>query len=113
MATFAGYLAAGLVGAIVATIAFPAPHLFVVVPGRSSAATRSTRACRASSRARPPAACGAIAGAAIVIGRDVVDRPAAVAIFVVALGLLLQRRVKVSEPLLVAAAAAFGLVAFS
>ena len=58
------------------------------------------------------AAAGAIAGAAIVIAGDILDRPASVVIGVVALALLLQRRVKVTEPVLVAAAALVGLVAF-
>jgi chromate transporter len=114
MATFAGYLVFGVVGAIVATICVFLPALLlVVVPGPLIRRHEEHPRLQGFIKGATAAAAGAIAGAAIVIGRDVVDRPAAVAIFIVALGLLVQRRVKVSEPLLVAAAAAFGLVAFS
>jgi len=55
------------------------------------------------------AAAGAIAGAAIVIARQTVAGPLSVLIGIVALGLLLQRRVTIPEPALVAVAALVGL----
>jgi len=55
------------------------------------------------------AAAGAIAGAAIVIARQTVAGPLSVLIGIVALGLLLQRRVTIPEPALVAMAALVGL----
>ena len=55
------------------------------------------------------AAAGAIAGAAIVIARQTVSGALSVLIGIVALGLLLQRRVKIPEPALVAVAALVGL----
>ena len=59
------------------------------------------------------AAVGAIAGAAIVIGGQVINDATSVAIALVALAALLQPRVKVPEPALVGAAALAGLVLFS
>jgi len=52
---------------------------------------------------------GAIAGAAIVIGRQTIHGWLSAAIGVVALALLLQKRIKVAEPALVGAAAIAGL----
>jgi hypothetical protein len=47
-----------------------------------------------------------------VIGEEVITRPGPVVIALVALALLLQRRVKVPEPALVAVAALVGIIAF-
>jgi hypothetical protein len=55
---------------------------------------------------------GAIAGAAIVIADQVISSPGSVVIALAALALLLQPKVKVAEPALVAAAAVVGVVAF-
>ena len=52
-------------------------------------------------------------GAAIVIGEQVITRPASIAIALIALALLLQRRLKIPEAALVAAAAATGILAFN
>ena len=57
----------------------------------------------------PLAAAGAIAGAAIVIGRQTIHGWLAALIGLLALAALLQKRVKIPEPALVAAAAATGL----
>jgi len=59
------------------------------------------------------AAAGAIAGAAIVIGEQVISRPGSVIIALAALALLLQPKLKVPEPALVAIAAVVGVIAFS
>jgi hypothetical protein len=58
------------------------------------------------------AASGAIAGAAIVIAKGIVNDAASVAIVAVSLVVLLQKRVRVPEPALIGAAAVVGLVAF-
>ena len=55
---------------------------------------------------------GAIAGAAIIIGEEVITRPGSVAIALAALALLLQRKVKMPEPAIVAMAAGVGIAAF-
>ncbi len=55
------------------------------------------------------AAAGAIAGAAIVIARQTIAGVFSILIGLLALGLLLQRRVKIPEPALVAVAALVGL----
>jgi len=113
MATFAGYLVYGLVGAIVATICVFLPALLlVVVPGPLIRRHEKHPRPQGFVKGATAAAAGAIAGAAIVIARDVIDRPASVLIGLAALALLLQRRMKVHEPALVAAAALVGLLAF-
>jgi len=59
------------------------------------------------------AAAGAIAGAAIVIAGDILNSAGGVLISLVALALLSQTTVRVAEPVLVAAAALVGLLAYS
>jgi len=59
------------------------------------------------------AAAGAIAGAAIVIAGDILNSAGGVLISLVALALLSQKTVRVAEPVLVAAAALVGLLAYS
>jgi len=114
MATFAGYLVFGFVGAVVATLCVFLPALLLVVlPGRLIRRHENHPRLLGFVKGATAAAAGAIAGAAIVIGGDVIESGWSVVIAVVALGLLLQRKLKVSEPVLVAAAAVVGLVAFS
>lgn len=113
MATFAGYLVYGLTGAVVATVAVFVPvYLFVVVPGRLIRRHEHHPRLQGFVKGATAAAAGAIAGAAIVIADQVIEDNWSILIAVVALGALLQMRVKMSEPALVAAAAALGLVAF-
>jgi chromate transporter len=113
MATFAGYLVFGLVGAIVATIAvFTPTYLFVVVPGRLIRKHEKHPRLQGFVKGATAAAVGAIAGAAIVIAGQVISSPGSVVIALAALALLLQPKVKVAEPALVAAAAVVGVVAF-
>jgi chromate transporter len=113
MATFAGYLVFGLVGAIVATIAvFTPTYLFVVVPGRLIRRHEKHPRLQGFVKGATAAAVGAIAGAAIVIADQVISSPGSVVIALAALALLLQPKVKVAEPALVAAAAVVGVVAF-
>ena len=113
MATFAGYLVFGLVGAVVATICVFLPALLlVVIPGPFIRRHERHPRLQGFVKGATAAAAGAIAGAAIVIAGDVVQSGWSVVIAIAALGLLLQKKVKVREPALVAAAAVVGLVAF-
>lgn len=112
MATFAGYLAYGLAGAIIATVCVFLPALLlVVIPGPLIRRHERHPRLQGFVKGATAAAAGAIAGAAVSIADDVIDSPASIVIAVVALGLLLQTRRKVPEPALVAAAALVGLVA--
>jgi chromate transporter len=114
MATFAGYLVHGVAGASVATVAVFLPvYLFVVVPGRFFRRVERHPRVEGFVKGATAAAAGAIAGAAIVIGRQTISGWMAAAIAVAALGLLLQRRVRVPEPALVAVAALAGLALHS
>jgi chromate transporter len=110
MGTFAGYLVAGVVGAVVATAGIFTPtYLFVVVPGRLFRRFERHPRLQGFVKGATAAAAGAIAGAAIVIGRQTVSGWLSVAIGLVALALLLQKRMRVPEPALVALAALVGL----
>jgi chromate transporter len=110
MGTFAGYLVAGVAGAVVATVALFTPtYLFVVVPGRLFRRFERHPRLQGFVKGATAAAAGAIAGAAIVIGRQTIHGWLSAAIGVVALASLLQKRMNVPEPALVAAAAVAGL----
>jgi chromate transporter len=111
MATFAGYLVHGVLGAVVATVAVFVPvYLFVVVPGPFLRRHERHPRLQGFVKGATAAAAGAIAGAAIVIGRQTIAGWLSVAIGLVALALLVQRRVSVPEPAVVALAALAGLV---
>ena len=89
MATFAGYLVYGLAGAVVATVCVFLPALLLVVlPGRLIRRHEKHPRLQGFVKGATAAAAGAIAGAAVVIAQDVIDRPASVAIGVTALALL-------------------------
>ena len=112
MATFAGYLVDGIAGAAIATIAVFLPvYVFVIVPGHYLRRHGEHPRLQGFIKGATAAAAGAIAGAAIVIGEQVITTAASVAIALAALLLLLQRRVKVPEPVLVAVAAVIGIIA--
>src|SRR5829696_158831 len=114
MATFAGYLVFGFVGALVATLCVFLPALLLVVlPGRLIRRHENHPRLLGFVKGATAAAAGAIAGAAIVIGGDVIESGWSVVIAVVALATLLQPWKKVPEPALVAGAALLGLLAFS
>jgi chromate transporter len=111
MATFAGYLVAGVVGAVVATGAVFLPvYLFVVIPGRFFRRYEQHPRLRGFVKGATAAAAGAIAGAAVVIARQTISGWLSALIAVVALILLLQRRVRVPEPALVAIGAVVGVL---
>jgi chromate transporter len=110
MATFAGYLVHGVLGAVIATAAVFVPvYLFVVVPGRFFRRYEKHPRLIGFVKGITAAAAGAIAGAAIVIARQTISGPLGVVICLAALALLLQKRVRIPEPALVAAAAGLGL----
>jgi chromate transporter len=112
MATFAGYVVDGIIGAVIATAAVFVPvYLFVVIPGPLLRRHGGQPRLQGFIKGATAAAAGAIAGAAIVIGEQVISNAASVAIALVALAMLLQRRFKMPEPALVAAAAAIGIIA--
>ena len=111
-ATFAGYLVAGIAGALVATVAVFLPvYLFVIIPGRTLRRHSEHPRLAGFIRGATAAAAGAIAGAAIVIGEEVITTGASIVIAIASLALLLHPRIKVPEPALVAAAAAVGIIA--
>ena len=114
MATFAGYLVYGIIGAVVATflVFFPA-WLLVVIPGPLIRRHEHHPRLLGFAKGATAAAAGAIAGAAIVIAEDIIDDQWSVLIALAALAALLQKKVKVGEPVLVAAAAVLGLIAFT
>ena len=110
MATFAGYLVFGIAGAVLATAAVFLPvYLFVVVAGRFFRRFERHPRLKGWVKGATAAAAGAIAGAAIVIGRQTVSGWLSVAIGLVALGLLLQRVRRVPEPAVVVLAALAGV----
>jgi chromate transporter len=76
MATFAGYLVAGIAGAFVASVAVFLPvYFFVIIPGRTLRRHAEHPRLAGFIRGATAAAAGAIAGAAIVIGEEVLTRP--------------------------------------
>jgi chromate transporter len=107
-ATFIGYLVAGWQGAIVATVAIFTPiFLGVVLPGRWFIRHRDNPQIRAFVAGATAAAAGAISGAVVVLSRQTITDWPTAAIAMVALGLLLTRKIK--EPILVGLGAAAGL----
>lgn len=90
-----------------------ADNAFVVVPGRAIRRHEKHPRVQGFVKGATAAAAGAIAGASIVIAGQVLEGTSSVVIALISLALLLQSRVKVREPALVAVAAVVGLVLFS
>jgi chromate transporter len=109
---FIGYLVAGFAGASVAAFATFLPcWLFTVIPAPYFKKYGKRPDLIAFVDGVTAAAIGAITGAAFVLARrSIVDLPTA--LLAVASGLLLWRFRKLPEPVLVAAAAIVGLVAY-
>ena len=107
---FIGYLVAGFPGAAVAAAATFLPcYLFTIIPAPYFRKHGKRPAIVAFVDGVTAAAIGTITGAAVVLGRrSIVDLPTA-AIALVAV-LLLWKAKKLPEPLIVAAAAAAGLI---
>src|SRR5205823_13191916 len=98
----------GLTGACVATVGIFTPiYAGVVLPGWWFVRHRTNPQIRAFVRGATAAAAGAIAGAVIVLGRQIITDWSSALLAVGTLGLLL--RFKVKEPLLVAGGAAIGV----
>jgi chromate transporter len=86
--------------------------LLVVLPGPLIRRHENHPRLQGFIKGATAAAAGAIAGAAIVIAGDIITSAWSIVIALVALTLLLQPKVKVPEPALVAGAALVGLIAF-
>jgi chromate transporter len=85
-ATFVGYGAAGLPGAIVATVAVFAPSfVFAIVVGRFLDRVRSWKMANAFLRGVGPAVVGSIAAVSAKLGEDAIVNGWTAAVFVVAL----------------------------
>jgi chromate transporter len=107
-ATFVGYLAAGWLGAIVATAAIFTPiFLGVVVPGPWFIRHRDNLQIQAFVKGATAAAAGAIAGAVIVLSRQTITDWVTAGVAVGTLAVLLRWKVK--EPYVVAAGALVGI----
>jgi chromate transporter len=107
---FIGYLVAGPGGALVASIGVFLPcYLFVVLLAPHYRRYADNPSVKAFVTGVTAAACGAISGAAFVLGRRAItDVPTAI-IFLVALILLIAAK-KLPEPILIVAAGAAGLM---
>jgi chromate transporter len=107
---FIGYLVAGLGGALAAAVGVFLPcYLFVILLAPHYRRFAENRSVKAFVNGVTAAACGAIAGAAFVLGRRAITDVPTVAIFVIALMLLSVVR-KLPEPVLILAAGVAGLV---
>jgi len=109
-AAFIGYLVAGPLGALIATIAIFTPiYLGVAVPGRWFIRHRSNKQIKAFVTGATAAAGGALSGAVVVLTRQAVTDVPTAAIAVVTLALLWRFK-KIPEPCVVAAAGTLGLL---
>jgi chromate transporter len=108
---FIGYLAASFLGAVMAAVGIFLPvYFFTVLPAPWFSRNRDNRLLKTFVQGATAAATGAIAGAVLLLAqRAVYDVPTAM-VALLSLGVLW--RFKVSEPIVVAAAAVVGLVAF-
>ncbi len=107
---FIGYLVGGLAGATAASIGVFLPcYLFVVIPAPFYRRFAGNRSLKAFVDGVTAAATGAIAGAAFVLGRRAIfDIPTA--LLAGATLLVLLRFRKVSEPIVILAAGALGIL---
>jgi chromate transporter len=107
---FIGYLVAGPVGAVVACIGVFLPcYLFVIIPAPYFRRFAKNRQIKAFVDGVTAAATGAIAGAALVLGRRAVLDVATALIALVTLTVLFRLK-KVPEPLVIVVAGAIGLL---
>jgi chromate transporter len=110
-ASFVGYLVAGFWGSVVATIGIFLPSfLLVLIAAPVLVRHRGNPHVQGFIRGTYAAAIGTILGACILLGKIAIGDWLTASIALVSLGFLL--RTKVSNVVLVAAAAAVGLVAF-
>jgi chromate transporter len=110
-ATFVGYLVAGFWGATVATVGIFLPSfLFVLIVAPILVRHRAQPDVRGFVKGAYAAAIGTILGAAVLLGRIAIGDWLTVVIALISL--LVLFRWKISNPLLVAATAAVGIIAF-
>jgi chromate transporter len=110
-ATFVGYLVAGFSGALAATVGIFLPSfLLVLIAAPILQRHRANRNVQGFVKGAYAAAIGTILGASILLGRIAIGDWLTILIGVIALVVLF--RWKVSNPLLMAAAAVVGLVAY-
>ena len=110
-AAFIGYLVAGPLGALVATLAIFTPiYLGVVVPGRWFVRHRDNRQVKAFVTGATAAAGGALCGAVVVLTRQAVTNLATAAIALVTLAALLGFGKKLPESYVVLAAGTLGVL---
>jgi chromate transporter len=109
MSTFVGYLAGGFSGAVIATIAIFAPvFFFVVIPGRWFLKHQKNRRVQGFVKGATAAATGAIAGASYVLARGAITDWKTILVYLAALGVLWQFKIK--EPYVVVCAGIAGLI---
>jgi chromate transporter len=110
-ATFVGYLVAGFWGALVATIGIFLPSfLLVLIVAPVLVRYRTNRSVQGFIRGAYAAAIGTILGACVLLGRIAIGDWLTALVALVSLVVLF--RWKVSNPLLIATAAAIGLIAY-
>jgi len=110
-ATFVGYLVAGFWGSVVSTIGIFLPSfLLVLIVAPLLARHRGNANVQGFVKGAYAAAIGTILGACILLGRIAIGDWLTVAIGVISLAVLF--RWKVSNPMLIAATALVGLIAF-
>ena len=110
-ATFVGYLVAGFWGSVVATVGIFFPSfLLVLIAAPALVRHRGNTQVQGFVKGAYAAAIGTILGACILLGRIAIGDWFTVLIVLISLGVLL--RSKVSNVVLVAAAALVGLIAF-
>ena len=110
-ATFVGYLVAGFWGSLVATVGIFLPSfLLILIAAPILARHRGNRQVQGFVKGAYAAAIGTILGACVLLGKIAIGDWLTALIALGSLALLF--RFKVSNPLLVAATAAIGLVAF-
>jgi chromate transporter len=110
-ATFVGYLVAGFWGAVAATIGIFLPSfLLILIAAPLLRRHRGSRNVQGFVKGAYAAAIGSILGASVLLGRIAIGDWLTILIGVVSLAVLF--RWKVSNPLLMAAAALVGLIAY-
>ncbi len=110
-ATFVGYLVAGFWGAVAATIGIFLPSfLLILIAAPILRRHRANRNVQGFVKGAYAAAIGTILGASVLLGRIAIGDWLTILIAVISLAVLF--RWKISNPLLMGAAAVIGLVAF-
>jgi chromate transporter len=110
-ATFVGYLVAGFWGAVAATIGIFLPSfLLILIAAPLLRRHRANRNVQGFVKGAYAAAIGTILGASVLLGRIAIGDW--LTIFIAVVSMVVLFRWKVSNPLLMAAAAAVGLISY-